>query len=113
MRAKGLKRPKRFGAADRADQAWPLLHSPGIGHNQPPPTMEPFAVRVPQAARLLSVCERSIWSWIAEGRLTAYRVSDRITLVGVASIRALLDSGGSVAPRTFGRRKEAATTAQS
>jgi hypothetical protein len=63
-----------------------------------PPPMEPLAVRPAQAAHLLSMSQRTIWTHIAKRRLTVSRVGG-ITLVHMASIRALLDrSAGDGAP---------------
>lgn len=57
------------------------------------PLPEPLAVRVPTAAHLLSMSERSVWYLIAKGKLAAVRVG-AITLITTASIRALLGSVG-------------------
>jgi hypothetical protein len=74
------------------------------------PLPEPLAVRVPQAAHMLSISERSVWYLISTGKLTVARIGS-ITLITMASIRTLLDGG--VAPRLDVRRaaKEITTTA--
>jgi hypothetical protein len=54
-----------------------------------PPPIEPLVVRPAQAARLLAMSERTIWTHIAQGRLKVSRVGN-ITLVHMISIRALL-----------------------
>jgi hypothetical protein len=59
-------------------------------------------VRVPLAARMMAMSERSVWSLIAAGRLAVTRVNG-ITLVRTASIDALLD-GPSDPPREVPRR---------
>jgi hypothetical protein len=89
MRATNSKRPKRCGTTDRA--------------NLPPSPLEPLAVRPAQAARLLSVSERTIWTHIAKGQLKVSRIGN-ITLVHVASIRALLDATNAVSRRAVARR---------
>ena len=60
------------------------------------PLPEPLAVRVPAAAHLLSMSERSVWYLIAKGKLAVVRVG-AITLITTASIRALLGSPGDAA----------------
>jgi len=50
--------------------------------------MEPLAVSVAEAARLLSVSPRSIQRWIKDGRLQAIRLSRRV-LVPVDALRKL------------------------
>lgn len=80
MRHTVSKRPtKRLATPDRPP--------PSIGHNHPP--LEPLVVRPKQAARLLSMSERTIWTHIGQGRLEVSRVG-HITLIHMASIRALL-----------------------
>jgi len=54
-----------------------------------PPPLEPLVVRPAQAARLLSMSERTLWTLIGKGRLKVSRVGN-ITLVHMVSIRALL-----------------------
>lgn len=54
-----------------------------------PPPIEPLVVRPAQAARLLAMSERTVWTYIAQGRLKVSRVGN-ITLVHMVSIRALL-----------------------
>ncbi len=56
---------------------------------KPVTELEPLAVRPAQAARLLSIGERTLWTWIGNGRLRVSRVGG-ITLVHMTSIRALL-----------------------
>jgi hypothetical protein len=53
------------------------------------PTVEPLVLRAHEVAKLLGIGERKVWSLIAENRLTVSRI-DRLTLVHVASVRALL-----------------------
>lgn len=71
--AKRLAKPKLAPVADR------------------PPLPEPLAVRPAQAARLLSMSERTIWTYIRDGRLRVSRIGN-ITLISMVSIRALLDA---------------------
>jgi hypothetical protein len=54
-----------------------------------PSAPEAMAVRPAQAARLLSMSERTIWTLIGTGRLAVSRVGN-ITLIHMSSIRALL-----------------------
>ena len=77
-----------------------------------PALLEPLAVRAPTAARLLSMGERTIWTWINDGRLKAHRVSGRITLVSMASIRAMLDAPSRPPRKRPSAAKEATTAVQ-
>jgi hypothetical protein len=72
--------------------------------NAPAIVADPLAkvVRVPLAARMMAMSERTVWNLIAAGRLAVTRVNG-ITLVRVESIDALLD-GPSAAPREVPRR---------
>ena len=66
-------------------------------YTQRPPD-EPFAVRFPVAARLLSVSVPTIKSWCAQGHLRAVSVSpakQSAKLVTMSSIRALVEGGAS------------------
>ena len=47
--------------------------------------MQP-TISVREAARLLSVAPRTVRNWIHEGRLSAIRVSERITLIPLGEI---------------------------
>lgn len=49
-------------------------------------------ISVRDTARLLHVTPRTIRNWIAAGRLTAVRVSERVTLVPLAEIERLTGS---------------------
>lgn len=69
---------------------------PPIGHSLPPP-IEPLVLRPKQAARALSVSERTLWTLIGTGRLEVSRVGG-VTLVHMASIRALLAPAAPTAP---------------
>jgi excisionase family DNA binding protein len=53
--------------------------------------MEPLAVSVAEAARLLSVSKRTISRWIRSGRIPAIRLSRRV-LVPLDSLKKLLQS---------------------
>ena len=64
-----------------------------VGPPKPPP-IEPLVVRPKQAAILLAMSERTLWTYISEGRLTVSRVGN-MTLVHMNSIRALLDANAS------------------
>jgi excisionase family DNA binding protein len=50
-----------------------------------------MAVRPREAARLLSVSERVVWSWIAKGKLKVTRVGGG-TLISAVSLRRLVGS---------------------
>jgi excisionase family DNA binding protein len=53
-------------------------------------TVDPLAVRIPTAARLLDTPERTIGAWLREGRLSGVKVG-RSWRVRVSDIKALLD----------------------
>ena len=87
---RSAKRPAKPKAVSAADSPSPA------GHNRPP--IEPLVVRPAQAARLLSISERTIWTHIAARRLEVSRIGN-LTLVHMTSIRALLDATAGKAPR--------------
>lgn len=62
--------------------------------------LEPLAVTVPEAARLLGVSAALVYEMIARGELKALRLGRRL-VVPIASLRALIeaaDDGRSAAP---------------
>jgi excisionase family DNA binding protein len=46
-------------------------------------------ISVADAAELIGAGERSVWRWIAAGRLPAYKVGDRLTRVKPEDVAAL------------------------
>jgi hypothetical protein len=57
--------------------------------NRPSP-IEPLGLRVPHAAHVLSISERTLWDYIRDGRVEVVRPSAGITLVLMCSIRKLI-----------------------
>jgi excisionase family DNA binding protein len=55
---------------------------------------EPAAIRIREAAKLLGVCERTVWKWGKEGIIPTVRVG-RVTLYPVAELRAWLSQQAS------------------
>lgn len=75
------------------------------------PFLEPLAVRPAQAAHLLSVSERTLWTLISKGRFQVSRIGN-VTLISMKSIRALLDDEAPP-PRDVRRlAKESAAAAE-
>src|SRR5215472_15606433 len=62
---------------------------------RPHPAPDPWALSVPEAARLAGVSERTLWSWVKGGRLHVVRFGG-ITRVGSASLKALTMPGESI-----------------
>ena len=55
-----------------------------------PATSEPLAVNVEEAARMLSVSQRSIWNMAQRGEIVSRRIGKRVVFP-VASIHAFLE----------------------
>jgi excisionase family DNA binding protein len=55
----------------------------------PATKLEPLDVTVPEAARLLSMGETTIWRLVASGELESYQIgkSRRVTLAGIRAFR--------------------------
>jgi hypothetical protein len=56
-------------------------------------------MRVPQAARVLQISERTTWDWVNIKKLEVIRPSSGITLITMRSIRELLAQGANQPPR--------------
>jgi hypothetical protein len=48
------------------------------------------ATRVPVAAKVLGICEKTTWGYLKTGRLTRIRIGERVTGVRVSEIRKIL-----------------------
>jgi excisionase family DNA binding protein len=53
-------------------------------------TEPPLKIDIPEAARLLGVDAQTIRKFIADGRLPAYRVGDRLIRLNRADVEAML-----------------------
>lgn len=58
-----------------------------------PGHLEPLAVSVPEAGRLLGVSERQAWHLVKQNAIPTVRLGGR-RVVAVAELRAILDRGG-------------------
>ena len=67
---------------------------PRLPKSTPTPSSEPLAVSATEAARLLSVSEKTLRTWTAQGKITARRVGGRV-LYSVKQLRLLIDGDDS------------------
>jgi len=56
-----------------------------------PPASEPLAVTYAEAARRLSISERTVWSMVRAGDLPSVRIGERIVRIPLAGLQQYLD----------------------
>ena len=64
--------------ASKSNQPQEQRHAPMASSNQKPQTPEPLNVDRKEAARLLGISERLLWTWTKENRIPHLRIGTRV-----------------------------------
>ncbi len=90
LRPSGLKKVTRRAAADaRAGPTWSTEAGGATASDFTP--LEPLAVSVPEAARLLGIGRTHLYAQLQQNTLVARKIGKR-TVITMASIKAVLDA---------------------